>query len=196
LTGVPTGATFVSWGVTYDEYRFEFDLPTPVSLTQGTYWIEIAGASYFTWEFGTTDPVNGLACIGYLPNTSTSWWSCLLPNEGLAIELEGISGSSPILSVTNLVAGGACTITVDNAAPSALIRHGYSLAGNGPTATPFGNLLLTPPFVELPTMTADSSGHAAMTAPIPISAQGWSVWFHALDLSTSKFSNGLGIVVS
>jgi hypothetical protein len=195
LTGTPTGGTFTYGGVTHYEYLFEFDLATPLPLTPDTYWIEIAGSSFFPWAFGTTDPVYGLPCVGYLPSMFQSWVTCLLPDEGLALKLEGVSGSAPLLSVTNLVAGATATISVDNAAPFAQIRHGYSLVGGGPTATPFGNLLLTPPFAELPLMIADQNGHASLTATVPLGLQGWAIWLHALDLSTLQFFNGLNEVI-
>ncbi|RMH01004.1 MAG: hypothetical protein D6702_12550 [Planctomycetota bacterium] len=101
----------------------------------------------------------------------------------------------PTLSVTGLVAGGLATVQVDFATPGGLVRHGYSLVGGGPTTTPYGDLLLSPPYSELPAMTANASGTARMTMPIPPGTTGVAVWLHAFDVGSLTFTNGIATFV-
>ncbi len=103
--------------------------------------------------------------------------------------------SAPALSVSNLVAGGVATVSLSDATPLGRIRLGYSLAGGGPFSTPLGDLLLSPPFTELPSLTADANGDAALAAPVPAGTTGVTVWLHALDLASATFSNGLAEVI-
>ncbi|MBC8329887.1 MAG: hypothetical protein H8E31_14200 [Planctomycetes bacterium] len=104
-------------------------------------------------------------------------------------------GGGLTLAVSNLVAGGVATVSVSGATPGGLFRHGYSLRGGGPTTTPWGNLLLTAPYTELPAMTADGAGNASMSASVPAGTTGVTVWQHGLDLGTLTFSNGLMTVI-
>ncbi|RMH02563.1 MAG: hypothetical protein D6702_08370 [Planctomycetota bacterium] len=113
--------------------------------------------------------------------------------DDLSITSAGPTG--PFLSVSNLVAGGVATIQVVNATPGGVVRHGYSLTGGGPVSTPYGDLLLSPPFTELPPMTANASGVASMSAPVPPQASGVAVWLHAFDLGSLTFTNGLAEVI-
>ncbi len=101
----------------------------------------------------------------------------------------------PTLSISNLVAGSVCTIQVQNASPNGLIRIGYSLLGAGPVTTPYGDLLLTPPITTLPNMSADASGNASLSAPVPGFGAGASVWLHAFDVQALTFTNPLAEVI-
>ncbi|MBC8327550.1 MAG: hypothetical protein H8E31_02275 [Planctomycetes bacterium] len=103
--------------------------------------------------------------------------------------------TGPSLAVTNLVAGGVATVSVSGATPNGTVRHGYSLRGGGPTTTPWGDLLLSPPYTELPAMTADAAGDASVSAPVPAGTTGVTVWQHALDLGSLTFTNGLMTVI-
>jgi DNA-binding beta-propeller fold protein YncE len=117
---------------------------------------------------------------------------------GMVWELDGIitgGGGGPTLSVSNLVAGGVVNISVSSATPGGIVRHGYSLAGGGPINTAFGALLLSPPYTELPPMTANASGDASLSAPVPPGTTGVSVWLHAMDLGSMSFTNGLAEVI-
>ncbi len=104
-------------------------------------------------------------------------------------------GSAPALTVSGLTAGSVATISVTNATPMGVVRHGYSLAGGGPTTTVFGDLLLTPPYSELPAINADATGAGSISAPVPAGTTGRAVWFHGLDLGSATFTNGLMEVV-
>jgi hypothetical protein len=111
------------------------------------------------------------------------------------ISILGTTPGAPVLSVTNLVAGQITTIAIDYASPNGFVRHGYSMAGGGPTTTPFGDLLLSPPFKELPMIQTDAAGSGSLQAPVPPAASGVTVWLHALDMASLTFSNGLMEVI-
>lgn len=99
------------------------------------------------------------------------------------------------LTVSNLVAGGNAKIAVSGATAGGKVRHGYSLSGGGPVGTPYGNLLLSPPYTELPFLTADGAGNASMAAPVPPGTTGIAVWLHAFDLGSLTFSNGVATTI-
>ncbi len=101
----------------------------------------------------------------------------------------------PQLAITGLVAGGAATLSVSNCTPGGMVRSGYSIHGGGPTSTIAGDLLLTPPYMELPKMTADAAGAASLVVPVPPGSTGIAVWVHALDLGSLTFTNGLAEVI-
>ncbi len=110
------------------------------------------------------------------------------------IRLDG-GPTGPQLSVSGLVAGGNVTVSVSGATAGGGVRHGYSLNGAGPTTTPYGDLLLSPPYTELPVMIADGTGSASFSGPVPAGTTGLTVWFHAFDLASAAFSNGLSEVI-
>ncbi|RMH01591.1 MAG: hypothetical protein D6702_10835 [Planctomycetota bacterium] len=101
----------------------------------------------------------------------------------------------PTLSVSNLVAGQTATISVSNCTPNGIVRHGYSLFGGGPVNTPYGQLLLSPPYRELPAITCDAAGNGSMTARVPAGTTGIMVWQHAFDLGSLTFTNGISNVI-
>ena len=101
----------------------------------------------------------------------------------------------PNMSITGLSAGNVATISVSNCSAGGAVRIGYSLVGGGPTTTPFGDLLLTPPYKELPSITADASGNGSLAAPVPPGTTGVSVWLHGMDVASVTFLNGLAEVI-
>jgi len=83
-TNVPT--TRVDTGIDLfgvDEYQFTLTLANPVTLTPGTYWVEIyndstGSAESVFWETGTLDPVNGLddgAASTSTPGSGAGWFN-------------------------------------------------------------------------------------------------------------------------
>jgi hypothetical protein len=118
--------------------------------------------------------------------------------DGVGVDeilVTGSGATTPGLSVSNLVAGQVVTISVDRATPGGRVRHGYSLRGGGPVSTVYGDLLLSPPYVELPFMTADAAGHASFAAPVPPGTSGRAVWLHAMDLGSLTFTNGVAATI-
>lgn len=99
------------------------------------------------------------------------------------------------ISISNLIAGSNATLHASNATANGTVRAGYSLKGSGPSWTPFGDLLLSPPTYELPPMLADPDGNSETSVPIASGLSGISIWFHAFDVDSSCFSNGLSEVI-
>ena len=91
----------------------------------------------------------------------------------------------PSLAVNNLVSGGTADLIVANAAAGATCVIAYSLAGAGPTNTPYGLADLSFPINQLPPLTADASGVASTTANIPAGAAGRPVWLQAVELTAT-----------
>ena len=110
------------------------------------------------------------------------------------------SPTGPALSIAGLVAGGTATLTVVNATPAGAVGYAYSLAGGGPATLPAGpcgplTVDLGLPVTVLPLQTADATGTAVLTIPIPAGSTGVPVWFQALDLTSCVLTNGLAEVI-
>ena len=101
----------------------------------------------------------------------------------------GLSG--PTLSVSNLIGGQTATLILTGGTAGSPVVFAYSRAGGGPTNTPFGDALLSPPINRLATVQADANGSASFQATVPPPASGLTVWLQALDFSASVFSNGI-----
>ena len=147
------------------------------------------------WQTDLTDDVLSLAMSNETGIYSYVYWYGSDASPAPPQLEVTYGGRGPRLSVQNLVAGSAVTITVDNATPGGVVRHGYSVFGAGPTTTPYGNLLLSPPYVELPPMSANASGQASLSAPVPPGTTGVSVWLHAFDIGSLSFTNGVAAVI-
>lgn len=87
---------------------------------------------------------------------------------------------SPILSLSNVVAGQAASIKIENAPAGEFALTAFSLVGTGPTAltTPFGDILisLSAPWVETSTQLVDAQGEANWSQGVPASLAGSPVW--------------------
>jgi len=103
--------------------------------------------------------------------------------------------STPVLSVTGLAGGSTATLSVAGATPAGGVLIGYSLAGAGPTPTPFGLVDMSPPINQLPTLTADANGDAAISTGVPGQATGFTVYMQSADLASGVLSNSLAEVV-
>ncbi len=104
----------------------------------------------------------------------------------------------PAYAVTNLVAGGTATFTVSNAAPGATVVIGWSITGAGPTPTRYGDVAMSPPIQQLPTLTADPQSVATTSLPVPPAAAGLTVYTQAVAIDaggTGILSNPLVEVV-
>ena len=103
--------------------------------------------------------------------------------------------AGPSLSVANLVAGSTCTLSVAGANPGATCIIAYSVAGGGPTNTPVGDVDLSLPIRQLPSISADANGDASLSASVPPHVGGITVWIQAVDLSGPTLTNSLAEVV-
>ncbi len=104
----------------------------------------------------------------------------------------------PIYTATNVLAGALGVFSVTNATPGDEVRIGYSLTGAGPTTTVFGDVAMSLPISTLVSLTADAAGNATTSIPIPIAAQGRTIWTQAVDISgpgTGILSNPLVVTV-
>ena len=100
---------------------------------------------------------------------------------------------SPILTVTNLVAGQQATLDVTLATPNGTVAFAYSLSGAGPTMVP--SLLcpgisigLSQPIKRIGSTTADAAGHASFVQGVP-NVPGLQVHVQALNFGNCLLSN-------
>lgn len=100
--------------------------------------------------------------------------------------------SPRVLSVTNFTAGQSGSIDVDGCNPGGTVMLGYSLAGNGPIDIQFGTLSLSPPFNQLPALSANGAGHATMPVNLPGGLSGTTVYLHGAEL----FGGGEGLMTN
>lgn len=103
--------------------------------------------------------------------------------------------SGPVYSIAGLVGGSTATLTVDHATAGGGVMIGYSLAGAGPTNTPFGPVDMSAPITTLPTLTANASGTASMSTGVPARASGFTLYTQAADLGTGVLSNSLAELI-
>ena len=113
----------------------------------------------------------------------------------LDAKYNGGGTTPPTLDVTNLVAGQAATVSVSSCSPLGDVTVAYSLHGSGPTGTPFGDAMLSPPWKLLPRLTADANGDASISQNIPGNAASVAVWIHALDWDSATFTNALAMTI-
>ena len=90
--------------------------------------------------------------------------------------------TTPVLAVTNLVAGQMADVSVTNCDPGNTVIIAYSLTGAGPTPTPVGDVALSQPIVQLPPQVADPSGSVSIMQTIPPAGSGRPVWIQAAEL--------------
>jgi hypothetical protein len=127
------------------------------------------------WEF-TPEQVNRMRCI--LEHWRPDLWE----------------NNAPTLTVTNLTAGQQAMVEITNATPNNQCHFAWSIHGGGPTSTPFGDAMVTPPYtVNL--LSTDGSGYAYHTANVPIAAAGVTVWLHGTDVGTASMLNPLVMVI-
>lgn len=104
--------------------------------------------------------------------------------RGIAF-LDGSSG--PRFSVANLVAGATCTLELTNAQGNAWFC--WSVAGAGPTTTPYGfSLDLSMPISSLGPYPVDPTGTASTTMGVPMGTTGIHVWLQAVDQHPTGFA--------
>jgi plastocyanin len=98
----------------------------------------------------------------------------------------GMTGSVSVLPARTLsasaTAGASASIVVTGGNPGGTVILGYSLAGNGPTATQYGTLALSAPFTQLPPRTLDPGGDVNVLLPVPAGAAGLTAHVHGLEL--------------
>ncbi|NQU48856.1 MAG: hypothetical protein HQ519_09435 [Planctomycetes bacterium] len=92
-----------------------------------------------------------------------------------------------------LIPNQSSRLYVKNLEPGNPTYIGYSLAGAGPTSTPFGDAWLGQPYQAIGPFIADANGEVdIMSPPIPAGAAGITVWSQALEIlggGVGEFSN-------
>ncbi len=171
-------------------------------------WVSGQTATYSNWAPGQPDNDVGLDPNGeqyvHIYGFGATWgpgqWKDTIdadpgyigwvaPHHAV-VELEG-----PSYSLSGLVGGGIVTLTIENATVGGGVLIGYSLAGPGPTNTPFGPVDMSPPISQLPTLTANGSGIATLSSGVPSQATGFTLYTQAVDLSSSTLTNSLAEVI-
>lgn len=112
-----------------------------------------------------------------------------------SIEIVGAYSWSPIiddheydftvgftLEVTPLQSGAMNTVATSEAVPGTTVIVAYSLAGGGPTVTPFGTADLSLPIHQLPAESADTNGETSAMYFIPSGASGVTIWIQGLNI--------------
>ena len=128
-----------------------------------------------------------------------------------SIEIVGAYSWSPIiddheydfaigftLEVTPLKAGVMNTVATSEATPGTTVIVAYSLAGGGPTATPFGAADLSLPIHPLAAESADFNGQTSAMYFIPAAASGVTIWIQGVNLKGPNdyaFSNQVTSVI-
>ena len=82
------------------------------------------------------------------------------------------SNPSPLLSLSNFVAGQTATLSISGAPPNSSVTFYYSLDGLGRTNIGIVDVDLAAPVNTLATVTTDGSGNASTSFPVSGSAQG------------------------
>jgi len=148
------------------------------SVAGGTETFQGDGILAFT--FPITGSNYGISCFG------DSWfdnWTC------------DIGPTGPVYSITNLTAGQLATFSVSNLTLGDAVTFAYSLAGSGPTTTPFGVADMSAPINVLTSASADVTGVASVGLTVPSGAAGVTLYTQALVVTTSTLTNSLAETV-
>lgn len=160
--------------------------------------VTAAGTLIAQWSDGVTPLVvagnNGQqVSLGFFPpnsNCRSSFWNA--STDGALLMVNSLQFVSKMqLAGTAFVAGQPATLTISGSTAFGATGIAYSVAGGGPTSTPFGIVDLSAPINVLTVLTADLSGDAVFNFAIPAGAAGGQIWLQALDLTAGRLSNGL-----
>ena len=98
------------------------------------------------------------------------------------------------LEVSNLIAGQSALVEIRHATPNNYAHFAWSVYGSGPTSTPLGDAMVSPPFT-LVLLQTDADGYASMTPSIPSWTSGIPVWCHGSDYGALTLLNPLALVI-
>lgn len=97
----------------------------------------------------------------------------------------------PVLSVGPLVQGQQGQFEIKRCTPGGTVAWGYSTTGGGPTLTGLGLVSLTAPIIPFPSGEAGLDGVYRASQLFPPGFTGLRIWYHAYDVESQTFSNGL-----
>jgi hypothetical protein len=86
------------------------------------------------------------------------------------------------LTMSSLQSGQQTTIATQGGAAGTVLFVGYSFAGTGPTATPFGIVDLSLPIFRLAPESVDGNGETSKSYMIPVGAAGRTIFVQALNV--------------
>ncbi|MHC4381113.1 MAG: choice-of-anchor J domain-containing protein [Planctomycetota bacterium] len=178
----------------------------PFALSDGVSTVEISLDGGATWTVIWTDDVlvdltpvtrfvdlsaydgmsNVQLAFRYFGLDAHTWWV-----DDVVVDNDG----TPVYAITGLVAGGFATFQVIGATPGGTVLIGYSSAGAGPTATPFGAVDMSAPIRQFPTLVADPTGTADFSVNIPPGAVGVTLYTQGVDLGSGILTNSLAETV-
>lgn len=185
----------------------------PTSVGDGVSTMEITTDGGLTWAVVWTDtstavgsaqemysPCVDLSAYAGMNNVqlgvhffgtfAQEWWV-----DNIVVDDSTCGGGGLVYSITNLVAGQTATFAVSGATAGGNVILGYSLAGAGPTTTPYGVVDMTAPISVLTTMTADGSGNASFTPVVPGAALGATLYTQGVDIASGTLTNSLAELV-
>jgi FG-GAP repeat len=105
---------------------------------------------------------------------------------------------SPWLQVDNLVGGQTATLRASDCDGGSTVTFWASLQGFGPSFTPLGLVLLSPPFREIGSASASPSGVAEYSDTVPSALMGTRLYFQAVEVKpglTIRLSTATGQVI-
>ena len=126
--------------------------------------------------------------VGDLPSAPT------LELRDAAGELVAHTGA-PMIVVRDLAAGAELSVALLGGTPGGSLGLAYSLAGPGPTSTPYGLVSLSLPIRQLPARTADSFGGTVWSAQLPGNAGGTAIWIQGYDAVSGTLTPGFAGVI-
>ena len=173
----------------YGDGVSSMEISTDGGLTWAMVWTDVSTVDYVvTTESVDLSAYDGMASvqlgIHFFGTYAQEWWV-----DDVVVGAGGPGG--PAYSATGLVGGGTATLTVTGATALGNVLLGYSLTGAGPSATPFGMVDMSAPISQLPMLTADAAGTAAMSTGVPGRASGFTVYTQGADISTGTLTNSL-----
>jgi hypothetical protein len=141
-------------------------------------------------SFASTNGGNNPQGLAFSPRGAV--WHSSWNSTGL-YELEGCNSTHPQLRLSpNFpTAGGPITLTMSGLGAGHRAVFGYSLTGCGPTNSPLGEMLVSPPVQVLAIVAANGAGVATVAAGVPIGLAGRTVWMHGGNLTTGQRCNNV-----
>lgn len=173
-----------------------FNLTNPLASGQVTLWFSNGGD---TANVEIKDPVTGATetfsaggILGNPPSGTTVGIGYF--GTGILDDFRAWTGipTGPSITATAPRVGVPLDLLVTDATPSNPVYIGFSLTGNGPTPTPFGNISLSAPYEIFGNMawTADSAGRVLIPIqPLPATLINVPIHLQSLDLFSGSLSN-------
>ncbi len=177
--------------------HYEFDIPSQ-STTLPAGWAAASGGWFtpgftagYTWDM----LIQNVDQVEIWMNDPTAFGMWLVWDCGVDSIVINNAPLTPELVYTGLVGGGTTTLTVSNATAGGNVIVGYSLAGAGPTNTPYGMVDMSNPITVLPTLTADAGGVASFSSAIPTRGTGFTLYSQGVDLGSGDLTNSVAEVI-